>query len=51
MYDDYAIYVNDLTNVYDAAKEMLDKNRSYKLDSYFDEKYYKKLKALIEREI
>ena len=51
VYDDYAVYVNELSKVQEAAKEMLNKKHSYKLDSYFDEKYYKNLKVLIEREI
>jgi hypothetical protein len=51
VYDDYAVYVNELSKVEEAAKEMLNKKHSYKLDSYFDEEYYKGLKALIEREV
>ena len=51
VYDDYAVYVNDLSKVQEAATEMINKKHSYKLDSYFDEEYYKGLKALIEREV
>lgn len=47
VFDDYVVLANDLNDAEIKAEAMLGKQFDYKLSDYFDKKYYKKLKSLI----
>ena len=49
VYDDYVYVAESLEDAYNKYKELISKNLSYSLPSYFKENYYDKLKSLFEQ--
>lgn len=47
VYDDYVYYANSLEEAYSLAKLIYYKNISYKIEPYFEKKYYDKLLSIL----
>lgn len=47
VYDDYVYLANDLTEAYEIAQIIYDKELSYKLEPYFEKQFYDKLPAIL----
>ncbi|WP_320018342.1 polysaccharide pyruvyl transferase family protein [Labilibaculum manganireducens] len=49
VYDEHAMFANSLEDALALAKKTLDANINFKLDPYYDDKYSKELKPLLEK--
>lgn len=49
IYDEYVYLADNLEEAYEIAKKIYNKNFNYKLESYFEEKYYNQLLNLVKK--